>query len=626
MLSPLIACAAVFSGTPWNANILIPLLLLIVGQQLWIYLAHRRSSNREELFRIITENAADMIALVDTKSHRLYNSPAYEKILGYSPQELAKTPIFEQIHPDDRFKVLEAAREARATGVGKSLQYRLRHKNGEWRILESTASTIKNQRGEVEKLVIVNRDVTRRVETEAKLAHHTLHDSLTGLPNRRLFLDRLQRCFTQAQRDPNFRYALLLVDVDAFKALNHSMGAAAGDQVLVEVGIRLQASLRATDAVSRPREESAADAVLARLGGDEFVILLEPCADPSDVLRIAERIHAAIAAPLILEQGEVHARVSIGSALSAPQPERADDPLGDAETALRRAQAMGGSRSELFDPAMHNRAVTRLQLESDLRTALNRGQFRVLYQPVFQMHPWQVVGFEALLRWQHPAQGLISPREFLDAAEDTGLMALIDQWVIREACRNLPLWESASGQRGHLHLAVNLSARHFASPQLLDGIKACLHDAQIQPGTLQLGITERIAMANPDLTAGVLSQLKRLDLTTAIDDFGAGSISLVALRRFSPDIVKIDRSLVTNMQADRASKDVVDLILTLARKLNCQVVAQGIEKPAQLDHLRSLGCNFAQGYLFASPIDPDATQRLLRDQARSHRASPASAG
>ena len=211
------------------------LLVVVAAQQLWIYFTYRRAKKRDELFRIITENAADMIALVDTKGRRLYNSPAYKRILGYSAAELAETPVFEQIHPDDRFKVLEAAREARSTGIGKALQYRLRHKNGSWRILESTASTIKNSNGEVEKLVIVNRDVTPRVEAEERLAHNALHDALTGLPNRRLFLDRLERCHAQAQRDSAFRYALLLADIDAFKSLNHTLGSGAGDQALIEI-------------------------------------------------------------------------------------------------------------------------------------------------------------------------------------------------------------------------------------------------------------------------------------------------------------------------------------------------------------------------------------------------------
>ena len=604
---------------------LIPLLALaiILAQAVWIYLVHRRSRNREELFRIITENAADMIALVDTKGHRLYNSPSYEKILGYSPDELARTPIFEQIHPDDRFKVLEAGREARSTGVGQSLQYRLRHKNGEWRVLESTASTIKNDRGEVEKLVIVNRDVTQRVSAEEKLAHNALHDGLTDLPNRRLFLDRLERCFTRAQREHNFHYALLLLDLDAFKSLNQNMGTAAGDQVLIETANRLQSALRASDGVSRPGDQSSADALLSRLGGDEFAILLEACADPSDVLRIAERIHSVLSAPMRPSQGEVHVRVSIGCALVSAPPERAEDPLRDAETALRRAQAMGGNRSELFDPAMHQRAVTRLKLESDLRNALKGGQFRVFYQPIFRIHPREIVAFEALLRWQHPEQGLISPREFLEAAEDTGLMALIDHWVIEEACRNLPVWESIYRPSTRLQLVVNLSARHFSSDQLVEGVKKRLCAAAVPPGALQLAIPEDVAMSNPQRTIQVLSQLKRLDVTTAIDDFGRGNFSLSALRQSGPDVLKIDRLLIANMQADRAAHDVIDLILTLARKLNCDVVAQGIEKSAQLEHLRTLGCNFAQGYLLSPPLDPEAVLELLRLQAQSRRVSAA---
>jgi EAL domain-containing protein (putative c-di-GMP-specific phosphodiesterase class I) len=247
----------------------------------------------------------------------------------------------------------------------------------------------------------------------------------------------------------------------------------------------------------------------------------------------------------------------------------------------------------------------------------------VFYQPIFQIHPREIVAFEALLRWQHPEQGLVSPHEFLEAAEDTGLMALVDQWVIREACRNLPLWESIYGPSSRLQVVVNVSARHFANARLLDGIKTCLRDARVQPDTLQLAITESVAMANPQLTINVLSQLKRLDVTTAIDDFGSGNLSLPALRQFAPNILKIDRILVANMQADRTAYDIVDLMLTLARKLNCGVVAQGVEKPAQIDQLRTLGCNFAQGYFLSSPLDPEATLQLLRDQAQSRGISPA---
>jgi diguanylate cyclase (GGDEF)-like protein/PAS domain S-box-containing protein len=597
------------------------LLLVVAFQYLWIYLAHRRSQKREALFRIITENAADMIALVDTKGRRLYNSPSYERVLGYSTRELAETSVFEQIHPDDRFKVLEAAREARATGVGKSLQYRLRHKNGSWRVLESTASTIKNVRGEVEQLVIVNRDVTQRVDAEEKLAHNALHDALTELPNRRLFLDRLQRCYAQSRRDPNFHYAVLLADLDGFKALNHTAGSAIGDQVLIEIGIRLEGSLHETDVLTRPLASGAGDVLLARFGGDEFAILLEGCADPSNVLRVAERAQMAVAAPLLFDQHVLRCSIGLGLALNTTQHTSADDILRDAETALRRAQARGAGRSELFDPAMQNRAVHRLKLEDELRTALNRGQFRVFYQPIFRIEPRQVVGFEALLRWQHPEQGLITPNEFLAAAEDTGLMALIDQWVIREACHQLPNWLAHSGGIP-LRMAVNLSARHFASPQLIDGIKNCLRDTRILPSLLQLEIADPVANSNPDHTAAVLSQMRRLGVTTALDDFGSNSLSLTSLRRCAYDVLKIDRSLISSMQADRTSQNVVDLVLTLAGKLSCEVIAAGTEKPAQLETLRAMGCKFAQGYFFSSPLDSIAAQQFLQKmQAISARQS-----
>jgi diguanylate cyclase (GGDEF)-like protein/PAS domain S-box-containing protein len=596
---------------------MVPLLLVLLVQQLWIYLSARRSAKREELFQIITENAADMIALVNVKGRRLYNSPAYHKVLGYTAAELARTPVFEQIHPEDRSKVLEASRQARATGIGQSLQYRLRHKDGSWRVLESTASTIRNSKGEVEKLVIVNRDITEKKKVEEKLAHDALHDALTGLPNRRLFFERLERCFLQAQRDRNFHYAVLFVDIDQFKICNETWGPALADQALIEMGRRLDASLRDTDTVSRLADKaSVSDALLSRLGGDEFTVLLEGIRDPSDAMRVANRLQAAVALPFLLEgKNPRSATVSIGIALSDPLPERADDLLNDAETAMLRAQALGGGRSELFDPAMHTRAVSRLQLEVDLRAALNQHQLRVHYQPIFHLVTRQIVGFEALVRWQHPIHGLISPDEFLEAAEDTGLIASIDHLVIAEACRQGGRWQSQYPALPPLRIAANLSACHFAAPRLLDEIRATLLETQIEPRSLQLEITDRIAMANPSRTLAILSQLKRLDITTAIDDYGSGATSLTDLRRFPVDLVKIERPLVANMLADRASRDVIDLILTLGHKWKLEISAQGIEKAGHYEALKNLGCAFGQGYFFSPPLPAAAASQLLRQQS-----------
>jgi diguanylate cyclase (GGDEF)-like protein/PAS domain S-box-containing protein len=327
----------------WSSIVLAALLLLALYQQLRVYRIRRSSKQREELFRIVTENAADMIALVDVKGHRLYNSPAYKRILGYSAAELGETSSFEQIHPDDRFKVLEAARDARRTGIGKKLEYRIRHKDGFWKVLESIASTIRDAKGEVVKLVIVNRDVTERKRAEQQLEHNSFHDALTGLPNRRLSLDRLQHLFDRAQRSPDRRYALLFVDLDAFKVFNDTLGPAVGDQVLVEAGRRLGVCLRNDDTVSRLQDDlSAMETVLSRMGGDEFTILLEEVTDPSHAMRAANRILAAMAEPFLVDGREVRTSASVGIALSTPAHERADDLLQEADVAMRRAKAMGG--------------------------------------------------------------------------------------------------------------------------------------------------------------------------------------------------------------------------------------------------------------------------------------------
>jgi len=605
----------------WIGGLLGVLVVLLIYQQVRINRILRESAKREELFRIVAQNAADMIALVDVKGHRLYNSPAYEKVLGYSPEELGGTSAFEQIHLDDRYKVLEAAREARNTGVGKSLQYRIKHKNGSWRILESTASTIKNDQGEVEKLVIVNRDITERKHAEAQLEHNSFHDSLTGLPNRRLFLDRLQRSFVRAQRNAGYQYAVLFVDVDGFKQINDTMGPAAGDQVITEIGTRLATCLRLDDTVARPTGKLPSDdALLSRSGGDEFTILLESIKHPGDAMRVAKRIQAAIGAPFLVQDRQIITPVSVGIALSAPSQQAPEELLQDAETAMRRAKALGGSRCEVFDEGMHTRAVNRLKLETELRTAFERSQFRVYYQPIIQLETRQIVGFEALVRWHHPEQGLISPYKFIEAAEDMGLLVSIGKWVIAEACKQMSDWQSRFPSAG-LYMTVNVSGKQFAHPHFVADVRVAAQETRLDPARLQLEISEGVAMADPRLTSNLLSQLKHLGVRISIDDFGSAYSSLSWLRRFQIDALKIDRSLVGALLTDRPSCDIVQLIITLAQSLNLKVIAEGIEAATQLDRLQKLGCEFGQGYLFSQPVEAEAAQQLLRQQ--SSRASAA---
>jgi len=597
----------------WNWITIGTLAALVIYQYFHVYRVRRESRNREELFQIVTENAADMIALVDVKGHRLYNSPAYKRILGYSAAELGETSAFEQIHPEDRFKVLEAAREARSTGVGKKLEYRIRHKDGRWRVLESIAGTIRDEKGDVTKLVIVNRDITDRKHAEEQAEHNSLHDALTGLPNRTLFLDRLEQLYLRMQRNPERRpYALLFVDLDNFKEINETRGPVAGDQVIIEMGRRLAAQLRTEDTVSRPQDDSLEDAVLSRMGGDEFAVLLEAVGDPSDAMRAAQRVLATIEEPFLLDGHPVHPSASVGIALSTSTHTRPENLLQDADVAMRRAKALGGSRCEVFDEAMHTRAVNRLRLEAGLREAVEEGQFRVHYQPIVQLDTRQIAGFEALLRWQHPEQGLISPYKFIDAAEDTGLLFSIGQWLILKACQQLREWEEKNHAAQAVMMNINLSARQFADPRFVTDLRNAIHEIRIEPSKLQLEMTEAVAAADPRVTVTVLTQLKHLGIGVILDDFGTGNSSLIGLRQFPVDALKIDRSLISEMLADRGIRDTVDLIIALGHKLKLKVIAEGIETAQQFDLLRELGCDLGQGYLFSQPVAAEAAGQLLR--------------
>ena len=594
----------------WSWSALAALILVAMYQQFRAYKNDCHSRGREEIFQIVAENAADMIALVDVKGHRLYNSPAYEKVLGYSPAELGETSAFEQIHPEDRYRVLEAAREARETGAGKRLEYRIKHKNGSWRVLESVASTIRDAQGVVTKLVIVNRDITEHKRAQEQLEHNLFYDPLTGLPNRRLFLDRLKTAFLRAQRNAQHAYALLLANVDHFKAFNESLGTQKADLLLQEIGRRAAACVGEDDTIALADRSAA----VSRLGGDEFTIILDGVSDPSDAMRIARKIQTAVAEPVLVESREIRPSVSVGIALSALAHQKPEDVLRDADIAMRRAKALGGSRCEVLDEAMHTRAEGRLRLESDLRSALSEHQFRILYQPVVELNTRTVSSFEALLRWEHPTQGMISPYSFLEAAEDTGILVSIGHWLMVEVCRQLKEWQAGRGSDNSVNITVNVSARQFSDAHLANDIQEALRETAADPSRLQLEITESIASADPKLTITVLAHLKHLGIGVILDDFGIGSASLRGLQQFPLDALKIDRSLVNDMQADRSCSDLVEMIITIAHKMGLRVIAEGIETARQFERLLELGCDFGQGYYFSQPLDARAALQFMNTQ------------
>lgn len=581
-------------------------------QHLQLQRVRQQLAERDELFQLITENAADMIAVVDTDGGRLYNSPAYQKVLGYSTEELQVGSSIDQIHPADRERVLQAAQKARTTGQGQNLEYRMRHKNGSWRILESTASPIRSGGGEVVNLVIVNRDITERKRAEEMLTHSAFHDGLTDLPNRALFADRLQHALMRARRHSDYKFSILFIDVDEFKVINDSLGHQAGDELLIQIAKRLTVGVRDTDTVARSitADTPFTEDGLARLGGDEFALLLEDVLNPIAAVRVAQRIQEKLSIPFEIGGQQIVISVSIGVASSNNSYDGAEDLLRDAELAMYRAKRTGKARCEVFDAAMHSSAVRRLKLETDLRRGLELGELIVYYQPIISLRSGKISGFEALSRWQRP-EGMVSPADFIPVADETGLILPINRALMSEALHQLRSWQSQFGCNPPLTMSLNITPKQFAQPELAKEIGAVLQQTGTHPNTVSLEIVETIAMGDADRALSVLADLKALGVLLSIDDFGTGYSSLSRLPRFPIDALKIDRIFISNMNADHDNHEIVRLIITLAHNLGLKVVAEGTETEEQITELKRLGCEMAQGYLYSPPVDPKAAFGLL---------------
>jgi PAS domain S-box-containing protein len=574
----------------------------------------RQLAERDQLFKLISENTVDMIALVDSQGHRLYNSPAYTRVLGYSSDELKSTSSFEQIHPDDRLRVARAAEKAQQSGCGERVEYRIRHRDGSWRTLESTASPIRNAKGQIDKLVIVNRDITERKRAEELALYNALHDRLTNLPNRALFLDRLQHALALSKRHANYKFAVLLIDVDEFKIINDSLGHVAGDELLISIGQRLRSSVRRNDSVARPMSDSAEaqgnQPSLARLGGDEFAILLEDIRDLAGAVRVAERVHKDLEVPFTIQGEQIVVSASIGIASTINSNSQAEDLMRDVDIAMYRAKRAGKGRCEVFDTGMHADAVKRLTLENDLRKGLERREFRVYYQPLVSLQTGKITGFEALTRWQR-SQGILPPIEFIEVAEQTGLIIPMNRLLLREACQRLRLWQLSFPHNPLLTMSVNMTAQEFVQPDLISELTTILEETGVAANCLHLEVIETIAMGDAEHSSFILTQLKELGLHLSIDDFGTGYSSLGRLRRLPVDTLKIDRSFIASMETDHENLEIVRAIIMLAHTLGLTVVAEGVETEQQITQLKQMDCEMAQGYYFSQPVDDQSIVKLL---------------
>ncbi|HEX9693407.1 MAG TPA: EAL domain-containing protein [Actinomycetota bacterium] len=566
-------------------------------------LLSRRSEAR---FSSLVQNSSDVVMVVEADSAVRYVSPSVERVLGYDPAGLAGTKLTELIHPDDKAQVLQflttGGRDEGALHPALT-EFRIRHRDDSWLFVETLRTNLLHDEN-VNGIVLNTRDVSERKAFEEQLKHQAFHDPLTELANRALFRDRVEHALERQTRDGR-PVSVLFMDLDDFKTINDSLGHAVGDQLLREAGERLKNCLRAADTA-------------ARLGGDEFGILLEDGGagggEGVEAADVAARIMASLEGPFHLGRKDVFVRASIGIATARPDleggPHGAEELLRNADVAMYMAKEAGKGRYQVFEPAMHDTALRRLELKADLQRAVDNGEFVLHYQPVIELETGEISGLEALLRWNHPERGMVAPMEFIPLAEETGLIVAIGRWVIEEACRQaVRVRDRYPGNP--LHMAVNLSARQLQRPEIVGEIAEILLEVGLEPGNLILEITESVMMRDMDLSIQRLTELKELGVKLAVDDFGTGYSSLNYIRRFPVDILKVDKSFVDGVNEGGEESALTAAIIELAAILKLRPVAEGIERADQLERLLDLHCDLGQGFYFARPLPMDGIDDLL---------------
>jgi diguanylate cyclase (GGDEF)-like protein/PAS domain S-box-containing protein len=562
----------------------------------------------ERRFRGLVQNASDMILICTASGTITYQSPAAEVKWDYRDADLLDEPFETLTHSEDQpawrdlWEQMHGAAEGAPGGISGAIEIRLHDGGGQWRHAEVLVTNLLNDPA-MQGMVVTVRDVTERKAFEQQLTQQAFYDALTGLPNRVLFRDRLEQALVRAVRRKD-AVGLLFLDLDNFKLINDSLGHQVGDKLLVEAAARLRACVRDQDTV-------------ARLGGDEFVVVLELLAGEEDALPAAKAIAHQFSRPFMLDDREVVVTVSIGIAISTAGQEHADNLLRNADVAMYRAKSDGRARYVVFDPSMHTDSLALLELENDLRRALQHDELRVYYQPIITMETGKITEVEALVRWQHPTRGLVFPNEFIAIAETTGLIIPLGLWVLEEACRQAAAWHGQFPTQPPLILSVNLSPRQFQQPTIVADVARALKESGFPANCLKLEITEGIIMEDVEATIRTLWELKGLGLQIAVDDFGTGYSSLSYLKRLPLDVLKIDRSFVSGIGHNQEDTAIVHAIMAMAKSLNFKVTGEGIETAEQLALLGQWGCDSGQGYLFSKPLDSHDAEALLETATRS---------
>jgi diguanylate cyclase (GGDEF)-like protein/PAS domain S-box-containing protein len=561
----------------------------------------------EERYSLAVRAANDGLWDWNLKKSQIYYSPRWKHMLGYSDEQISDSPNewLNRVHPEDIAQLkTNIAAHIKGLSAHFECEYRIQHSNGSYRWMLSRGMAVFSSNKTAVRLAGSQTDITSRKDAEIKLLHDAFHDSLTELPNRSLFIDRLKHVIERNMRDIRRLYAVIFLDLDRFKDVNDSLGHLTGDQLLVATAHLLQSILRPMDTV-------------ARLGGDEFVILLEEIKDVSDATRVADRIQKKLMMATLLPNHQIYMSASMGIVLSTTGYDRPEDVLRDADTAMYRAKENGRARFEIFDSAMRDQIMRRLELESTLRQAIEKGELEAYFQPVVNVKTGKIEWFEALARWHHATRGLILPGEFIPLADETGLIIQIDRLVMRKAAAQLLLWQSQFPNDPPLGVSVNISGKHITQPDFVEYIVKTLQDTGLDAASLNLEITENAVLGNYEIILDVLEKLKTYGIKVQIDDFGVGYSSLNYLSHYSIKVLKIDRSFISKITTDPDYLKVVQAIIKLTHGLGLNVVAEGVETKEQLAQLNLLDCEFIQGKLISMPADNHVIENLLEKERQS---------